>query len=112
MVTSLVNSWSVAFLMRQRQYMSLASALRYRRALLRQRRNRASPQRLMKFRMHRPFIGDIWLRELGSDEDTFKEVVVKQVYGHLLADVKDCQYVMDLGANIGFASRLFAAAYP
>jgi len=62
--------------------------------------------------MRRPFDGDIWLREVGSDEDTFKEIVVKQVYNRLFDQVKGCGYLIDLGANIGLASRLFANTFP
>jgi FkbM family methyltransferase len=91
--------------------MTLPSAVRYRNFLARQDGAERSGNRLLKLTMKSPFRGDIWLREAGSDEDTFKEIVQKRVYDDLLG-LHDCKYVMDLGANVGVATRLFASAYP
>lgn len=66
---------------------------------------------LLRLAMRRPFQGDVWLRGRSSDEDTFGEIVIKGVYNHLLM-LAECRYIVDLGANIGLATRLFASTYP
>lgn len=106
-----LSSWSLEFALRNSQFMTFASVLRYRQLLVRQRRKLGAPGRRTRLRMRAPFKGDVWLRDIGSDEDTFKEIVIEQVYGHLLRLGK-CEYIVDLGANIGLATRVFAAAYP
>jgi FkbM family methyltransferase len=62
--------------------------------------------------MRRPIAGDVWIREEGSDIDTFREVVSERVYEEVTRRIPDCRYVIDLGANIGLATRFFAARYP
>ena len=44
--------------------------------------------------------------------DNFREIVFKRVYDVVTDKIHNCKYVIDLGANIGLATRLFAARYP
>jgi FkbM family methyltransferase len=112
MMSLLSRSWSLSIVLKHAAYMSLPSAIRYRNLLVREARGAASPEKVIRLRMRRPFPGDVWLREAGSDRSTFREVVLVGIYEALARGLRDCEYVMDLGANIGLASRFFAAAFP
>lgn len=104
--------WSLQFVYRHLRYMSAPSAVRFRNYVLRRERNQCRPGELLRLRMRAPFAGNVWLREYGADSWTFGEVVTDQVYCGVIRQVPQARYIVDLGANIGLASRLFAAAYP
>jgi len=108
----LTKSWTLSFLAEHCRYMSLPSALRLRDFALRRARNELPVDKLLRLHMRRPFAGDIWLRQAGSDEYTFHEIVTKQVYARLSESVPGCRWILDIGGNIGLASRFFADAYP
>lgn len=55
--------------------------------------------------------GDIWLRDDSSDEALFAELVGKDEYGYI-AFKQEPKVIIDVGANIGLSSRLFANRYP
>lgn len=107
-----LKSWTLRFLLDHWGPMTLGSAIRYRNLVVRKSvdRNRSRP--LLAIQLRRPFNGDLWLRLEGSDIDNFQEIVFDRVYDVVTDKIQNCKYVIDLGANIGLASRLFAARYP
>lgn len=105
-------SWNWQFARRQFGRMTLRSAFRYRDFLIRARAGRTRPGGLVALDMTRPIRGPLWFREEGSDLVTFEEVVEAEVYRPVVEVVGECRQVVDLGANIGLASRYFLAAYP
>jgi FkbM family methyltransferase len=62
--------------------------------------------------MRRPITGELWLRLEGSDIESFREIVFDRVYDVVPKRIQNCKYVIDLGANIGLATRLLATRYP
>jgi FkbM family methyltransferase len=86
--------------------------LRYRNYLIRLAREEVSANRLLCLKLRRPLGGRIWLREIGTDHSTLEEILVSKIYGPVVDRVIGCRYIVDLGANIGLASRFLAAAYP
>jgi FkbM family methyltransferase len=92
--------------------MTLMSAIRYRDFLLRQGTDRDQSGGMLALRMRRSIEGDLWLRTDGTDMLTFDEIVIRKIYDCVFNKVNHCDYVIDLGANIGLATRLFAARYP
>jgi FkbM family methyltransferase len=99
--------WTISFLIEWLPRMTLASALR-----LRDHSTREQSDGMLTFKMRRPFRGPIYLRAKGSDILTFHEVVSDEIYKTVLSHLKECRTIIDLGANIGLASRYFAAHYP
>ena len=91
--------------------MSLPSLLRYRDFLLRKESGRLRAGQLLRLHMYGDCPGDIWLRECGSDYGNYCEVLLEKVYGSVVNKIKSCDYIIDLGANIGLASRFFAGRY-
>jgi FkbM family methyltransferase len=112
MLNNALNSWTFRFFRDYWGLMTLSSAIRYRNFLVRERADRNRPNSLLALRMRRPITGDLWLREQGSDSDNFNEIVTGRIYDVVTNSIEHCEYVIDLGANIGLASRLFAARYP
>jgi FkbM family methyltransferase len=92
--------------------MSLASAVRLRNYSERERSGNLCVDGMLSLRLKRPFKGDVFLRERGSDMATFEEIVVEEVYKTVLPSVKNVKTVIDLGANIGLASLYLAYHYP
>ena len=92
--------------------MSLPSLLRYRDFILRTNSGRLRDGDFLRLNIHGKCSGDIWLREIGSDHGTYWEIFLEEVYQEVTSLVKDCEYIVDLGANIGLASRYFAGHYP
>jgi FkbM family methyltransferase len=103
--------WSVSFVARMTRHVSLTSALRLRGMVMREERPGLQPARV-PVRVKHPFRADIWLREPGSDINTFKEVVLKQIYRTVVERAGACEYVLDLGGNIGLTSLYLASAFP
>ncbi len=112
MLSNPLKSWTLRFLLDHWGLMTLGSAIRYRNCVARKKVDRKQPGPLLSLRMRRPIAGDLWLRREGTDTDNFGEIVSKRVYDVVTDKIQDCKYVIDLGANIGLATRLFAARYP
>ena len=104
--------WSVTFLRRFLPYVTLASALRLRRMVLRAGGRRPARRGLVPLRVKNPFRADVWLREPGTDFSTFHEIVLKSIYQTVVERVGTCEYVLDLGGNIGLTSLYFADKFP
>jgi FkbM family methyltransferase len=105
-------SWSLQFVRRQIGRMSLPSIARYRRFQVRARAGQTRPGDLLQLNMKYPIRGPLWLREAGSDDVTYDEVMVTEVYKPVVERLPDCRWVVDLGANIGLTSRYLLARYP
>lgn len=89
--------------------MDLGSVLRYRQYCL---RGQTDSTRKIRIKMKSPVRGDIFFRESPSDHYTFGDVFEQEVYKSVLRYLPDCSTIVDLGANIGFASLYLAKAYP
>lgn len=89
--------------------MDLGSVLRYRQYCL---RGQTDPTRKIRLKMKSPIQGDIFFREIPSDHYTFGDVFEQEVYKSVLHYVPTCSTILDLGANIGFASLYLARLYP
>lgn len=107
-----MGSWTLSFLKESAGRMSLASAVRLRNYLRRERSGRLRADAMLSLRLKRPFQANISLRERGSDLATFQEIVVEEVYDVVVGAVENIETVVDLGANIGLASLYFACNYP
>lgn len=104
--------WSVSFVIEWWPRMTLRSVMRFREYSIRSAREECSEGNLLKLVMRHPLYGEVLLRERGSDILTFTEVIQQEVYKEVVTVVPDCHTVVDLGANIGLASRYFADHYP
>jgi FkbM family methyltransferase len=112
MLYNALKSWTLRFLLDHWGLMTLGSAIRYRNLLVRGTTDRNQTEPLIALRMRQRITGDLWLRREGSDRDNFGEVVIDRVYDVVTDKIRHCKYVIDLGANIGLVTRLFAARYP
>jgi len=92
--------------------MTLRSVMRFREYSIRSNKKECSEGLLLKLVMRNPLRGEVLLRERGSDILTFTEVIQQEVYREVVTAVQDCHTVIDLGANIGLASRYFADRFP
>ncbi|HXQ69589.1 MAG TPA: FkbM family methyltransferase [Pyrinomonadaceae bacterium] len=92
--------------------MTLRSVMRFREYSIRSNKEEYRDGNLLKLVMRKPFRGEVLLRERGSDTLTFTEVIQQEVYKEVVTAVRDCHTVIDLGANIGLASRYFADHFP
>jgi FkbM family methyltransferase len=92
--------------------MSVGSVLRYRNYCIREAQGRANPEAKLELRLKSPIQGAVVLREVASDIYTFGDVFEHQVYKKVLLHIPKCSTIIDLGANIGLASRYLASAYP
>ena len=104
--------WSVAFLRRMSPFVTLASALRLRKMVLREAGKRPPQPGLVPIRVRKPFRADVWLREPGTDFSTFREVVLDTIYSTVVERTSSCEYVLDVGANIGLTSLYLASCFP
>jgi FkbM family methyltransferase len=80
--------------------------------LLRENGLRAARTGLVALRVKNPFRADVWLREPGTDIWTFREIVFREIYGLVAERVGRCEYVFDLGGNIGLTSLYLATRFP
>ena len=92
--------------------MTLRSVMRFREYSIRSEKEECLEGNLLKLVMRNPLRGEVLLRERGSDVLTFTEVIQQEVYREVVTAVRDCHTIIDLGANIGLASRYFADHFP
>ena len=105
-------SWTLRYLLDNWGRLTPGSLVRYRDFLLREAAGRLREGELLSLRMRHPISGDIWIREKGSDYYTFKEIIHDEVYRPIIRNLRDCRFIVDIGANIGLATRYFAHFYP
>jgi FkbM family methyltransferase len=103
--------WRFRFVAEWFPYMSLDSVLRFRRHEV-ESENGSVNSDLLTLQLKQPIKGAVSLRRKGSDVLTFQEVVKDEVYRGVRDQIRDCQTVVDLGANIGLASLYFANSFP
>src|SRR5687768_5395592 len=111
MANRMTASWSWKFLSRKQQFVNFSSALRLRRMALREAKAQNDPG-MVRVKVHNPFKGLIWLREPGSDFYTFEEIFERKVYEKAVNKAPFCQYVLDVGANIGLTSLFIYGRFP
>jgi FkbM family methyltransferase len=104
--------WSISFVNEWWPRMTLRSVMRFREYSIRSDKEECPEGNLLKLVMRSPLRGELLLRERGSDVLTFTEVIQQEVYKEVVAAVPDCHTIIDLGANIGLASRYFADHFP
>jgi FkbM family methyltransferase len=103
-----MSSWNLKFARQWRPYFTWSSLLTYRRHVL----NGETGPGTFRLNVRSPIKGAVTLRREGSDWNMFSEVLLGEVYKPVLDHLNDCQYVIDLGANIGLASLYFAEKFP
>ena len=106
------NSWSWKFARTWLPHMTASSFLRLRSNYLNDDIDADVRANGFRLRMKHPISGDLWIRPHGSDVRTFDEIIRYDVYGPIVKASRHAKYVMDLGANIGLATRYFADALP
>ena len=111
-MSTIRNNWTMSLLRTYRPYMTVPAVLKFRKMILKNERQTGSPKRLVRLSMRTTIPGKLWMRESGSDISTFHEVVIRQVYRAAAVHARDARFIMDLGANIGLASRYFLTAAP
>ena len=104
--------WSISFVNEWWPRMTLRSVMRLREYSIRSEKEECPEGNLLRLDMRSPLRGEVLLRERGSDILTFTEVIQQEVYSEVVTAVRDCHTVIDLGANIGLASRYFADHFP
>jgi FkbM family methyltransferase len=104
--------WSISFVNEWWPRMTLRSVMRFREYSIRSDKEECPEGNLLKLDMRSPFRGELSLRERGSNVLTFTEIIQQEVYREVVAALPDCHTVIDLGANIGLASRYFADHFP
>jgi FkbM family methyltransferase len=104
--------WALELIRDMRRFMDVPSILRLRNYLVRVGKTGGRANTRLSLNMRSPIHGRIYLRERGSDINTFKEVLEDQVYSEVLASLPACRTIIDLGANIGLTSLYLAAHFP
>lgn len=106
------KSWTINLIRRYGHQISPLSLLKYRAYVLRENAGAAAAGQLLNLRLRGLIRGDVWLREGSTDFATFDELLITRVYDRLLSNVASAEYIVDLGANIGLATRIFATRFP
>ena len=103
--------WTLKLFSREFRNMTFGSIWRYRNAVIQRKR---SPDQVVPVRLdfRDPAWRNVWIRVGSSDECTLDEIRKRDVYGAAATLSKNVGTVIDLGANIGLASRYFLAKFP
>jgi FkbM family methyltransferase len=101
------RSWSARFIRQHVPHMRFGSILTYRSSTLRRASVGPSYRSLLQLSLRSNYGGALWLRSGTSDDDTLYEVFVRRIYKSVVERAAGAEYVMDLGANTGLATRYF-----
>jgi FkbM family methyltransferase len=104
--------WTIQLIQNNWGLLDFPSILKLRSSLRDIEQNKINPGKAICLKPHGLDGEELWLRLETSDFYTLKEILSSGVYGHLLKSVHSAEFIIDLGANIGIASRLFSAHYP
>ncbi|MBB6049276.1 FkbM family methyltransferase [Armatimonas rosea] len=102
------NSWNYSLYKKWRKYIDFASILKLRQCFL----HGINDEEHVTFKFKSDMIRDIVIRGGDTDIATLCEIFDGEVYAGIFKYVKNCSYVIDLGANIGLASAFFAINCP
>lgn len=105
------GQWTIDFARKWWPLLTAGSFFRFLRAHRAQAREGGGPKRLVSLEFRQPVSMRLTIRLGGSDHYTVDEVIQDRVY-EKACDLRACKTVIDLGANIGAASRYIAARYP
>ncbi len=101
------KSWAIQCFIKCLKEMSLGSAVRFVRL-----QQGGLFGDVLEMKLNGKIQGVVAIRTFGSDADTMREICLLGVYDQICSRVPSAKSIVDLGANIGLATRLFAARYP
>lgn len=99
-----MKNWTFNFFRRYYRYFTFGSVLAYRKLLINELQGRVGFETVAVLRMKWPVRQNIQMRPASNDHYTFTEVFQDEVYGPVCRHARDVKSIVDLGANIGFAS--------
>ena len=103
-------SWTARFLVKWWPEIGLQSALRLRGIVM--PRNLPQARDDAELVLRRPPGARVQLRAEGTDVYTFVSIFGDGLYDQVVARLGRCRSILDLGANVGFATLRFAALLP
>ncbi len=99
-----MQSWSRMFISQYRSVVTWPSLLRWWFFSIHEKKNSRHFQKLISIRLAQPYSRMIRFRPVSNDLYTFDEIFVHRVYQEVVARLGSVSYMLDAGANIGFAS--------
>jgi FkbM family methyltransferase len=104
MIGVLVSSWILQFFKRYRPVVSWPSIIRWLLYSVWQGRGSTQYESVIRLRLRFPYACRVMIRPISNDLYTFDEVFLAEVYRDAVRQLGPISYMVDAGANIGFAS--------